>query len=47
MKFKLLTGAVALALSGQVLAANVIQNGGFEADGHFVQSPRKCRNARL
>ncbi len=39
MKFKLLTGAVALALSGQVLAANVIQNGGFEADGHFVQSP--------
>lgn len=39
MKFKLLTVALAAAVLGQAHAANVIQNGGFEADGHFVQSP--------
>lgn len=39
MKFKLLTGALVTMLVGHAHAANVINNGGFENDGHFVQSP--------
>lgn len=39
MMFKAVAGLLTTLAMGQALAANVIQNGGFEANGAFIQSP--------